>query len=95
VEAKKTGLYDVHSRLGAKLVDFAGFKMPIQYSSILEEHKRVRKTVGVFDVSHMGEIEIRGAKALEMVNLITINDAARINVTQAQYSAMMAALLMI
>jgi aminomethyltransferase len=88
VEAKKTGLYDVHSRLGAKLVDFAGFKMPIQYSSILEEHKRVRKTVGVFDVSHMGEIEIRGAKALEMVNLITINDAARINVTQAQYSAM-------
>jgi aminomethyltransferase len=88
VEAKKTGLYEVHSRLGAKLADFAGFKMPIQYSSILEEHKRVRTTVGVFDVSHMGEIEFRGEKALEMVNRITINDAAKIKVNQAQYSAM-------
>lgn len=88
MEAKKTGLYDIHCRLGGKMVDFAGFKMPIQYSGILEEHKRVRSTVGVFDVSHMGEIEIRGENALKMVNYITINDAAKIALNQAQYSAM-------
>ncbi len=88
MEAKKTALYDIHVRLGAKMVDFAGFKMPIQYASMLEEHKRVRTTVGVFDVSHMGEIVIRGENALKMVNYITINDAAKIQVNQAQYSAM-------
>ena len=85
---KKTGLYDVHCRLGGKMVDFAGFKLPIQYSSILEEHKRVRSTVGVFDVSHMGEIVISGDRAVEMVNKITINNAENIQVNQAQYSAM-------
>ena len=88
MEPKKTGLYEEHVRLGAKMVDFAGFKMPIQYSSILEEHRRVRTTVGVFDVSHMGEIILRGPRALEMVNRLTINDAAKIAVNQAQYSAM-------
>ena len=85
---KKTGLYEIHKKHGGKLVPFAGFEMPIQYTSILEEHKRVRATVGVFDVSHMGEVEIRGEKALEMVNHITINDAARIAENQAQYTAM-------
>lgn len=88
MESKKTGLYDIHCRLGGKMVDFAGFQMPIQYSGILEEHKRVRTTVGVFDVSHMGEIEIRGKNALKMVNTITINNAATTAVNQAQYSAM-------
>ncbi len=88
MEPKKTALYDVHCRLGAKMVPFAGFLMPIQYTSILEEHKRVRTTVGVFDVSHMGEIEIRGDRALEFVNYLTINDAARLQVHQAQYTAM-------
>jgi len=88
VEVKKTGLYEVHRQLGAKMVEFAGYYMPIQYSGILEEHKRVRTTAGVFDVSHMGEIEIRGPRALEMVNRITINDAGKLSVNQAQYSAM-------
>lgn len=88
MEVKKTGLYEVHCRLGAKMVEFAGFYMPIQYAGILEEHKRVRTTAGVFDVSHMGEIEIRGPRALEMVNRITINDAGKLSVNQAQYSAM-------
>lgn len=88
MEVKKTGLYEVHRQLGAKMVEFAGYYMPIQYSGILEEHKRVRTTAGVFDVSHMGEIEIRGPRALEMVNRITINDAGKLSVNQAQYSAM-------
>ena len=88
METKKTALYDIHVRLGAKMVDFAGFKMPIQYTSMLEEHKRVRTTVGVFDVSHMGEIIIRGDNALQMVNYLTTNDASKIQVHQAQYTAM-------
>jgi aminomethyltransferase len=88
VTHKKTALYDVHVRLGAKMVPFAGFMMPIQYNSILEEHKRVRSTVGVFDVSHMGEIVVRGKNALEMVNRLTTNDASKLDTNQAQYSAM-------
>ena len=88
MELKKTALHDVHVKLGAKMVAFAGFHMPIQYHSIREEHIRVRTTVGVFDVSHMGEIIIRGAKALDMVQKVTINDAAKLDVGQVQYSAM-------
>lgn len=88
MELKKTGLFDIHTRLGAKMVPFAGYSMPIQYSSILAEHKCVRNSVGVFDVSHMGEIVFSGKNALEMVNKITINDASKIVENQAQYSAM-------
>jgi len=88
VEPKKTALYEVHRRLGAKIVEFAGFLMPIQYTSIMEEHRRVRTTVGVFDVSHMGEIEFWGEKALEFLQYMTINDVARLEIYQAQYSAM-------
>jgi aminomethyltransferase len=88
LEAKKTGLYQIHVSLGAKMVEFAGFVMPIQYGSMLEEHKKVRESVGVFDVSHMGEIELRGPKALEFVNYLTINDASKLQVNQAQYTAM-------
>lgn len=85
---KKTALNNIHHKLGAKMVEFAGFEMPIQYSSIREEHRRVRNTVGVFDVSHMGEIEIWGKEALNMVQKITINDAAILKIGQVQYSAM-------
>lgn len=85
---KWTALHEVHEKLGAKMVEFAGYHMPVQYHSIREEHKRVRETVGVFDVSHMGEVEIRGPRALEMVQKITINDAAKLEVGQAHYSAM-------
>ncbi len=88
VEPKRTGLYDIHVKLGAKMVEFAGFLMPIQYTSMIEEHRKVRESVGVFDVSHMGEIEIRGPKALELVNYLTINDASKLQVNQAQYTAM-------
>ncbi|NOX90279.1 MAG: glycine cleavage system aminomethyltransferase GcvT [Calditrichaeota bacterium] len=85
---KKTALHDVHVNLGARMVEFAGFRMPIQYHSIRDEHRRVRETVGVFDVSHMGEIIIKGTKALDMVQKITINDASKLEVGQVQYSAM-------
>ncbi len=88
MKPKKTALYPVHLRLGAKMVEFAGFLMPVQYTSILEEHQRVRTTVGVFDVSHMGDIVIRGPRALELVNYLTINDVQRLQDYQAQYTAM-------
>jgi len=85
---KKTALNSIHYKLGAKMVEFAGYEMPIQYTSIREEHRRVRETVGVFDVSHMGEIEVWGKNALEMVQKITINDASTLEIGQVQYSAM-------
>ncbi|MEJ2637702.1 MAG: glycine cleavage system aminomethyltransferase GcvT [Calditrichia bacterium] len=88
MEPKKTGLYDIHVSLGGKMVEFAGFLMPTQYTSMIEEHKKVRQSVGVFDVSHMGEVEVRGPKALEFVNYITINNAAKLELDQAQYTAM-------
>ncbi len=88
MELKKTALHDVHVQLGARMVEFAGFEMPIQYHSIRDEHRRVRETVGVFDVSHMGEIIIKGPKALDMVQKVTINDASKLEVGQVQYSAM-------
>ena len=87
--AKKTALYDEHLKYGGKRVEFAGFLMPVQYGKgILSEVRRVRETVGVFDVSHMGEVEIRGADALDFVNYITINDASPLAEYQVQYSAM-------
>jgi aminomethyltransferase len=85
---KKTALHGIHVQLGAKMVPFAGYEMPIQYHSIRAEHRRVRETVGVFDVSHMGEIEIDGDNAIDLVQKITINNAADLAVGQVQYSAM-------
>ncbi|RKZ23081.1 glycine cleavage system aminomethyltransferase GcvT [bacterium] len=86
--AKRTPLYEKHLEYGAKIVEFAGFLMPIQYTGIIDEVLRVRKGVGVFDVSHMGEIEIKGPDALEFVNYITTNDASKLELFQVQYSAM-------
>jgi aminomethyltransferase len=85
---KRTAFYDIHRSLGAKMVEFAGFDMPVQYTGILDEHRRVREAVGVFDVSHMGEVEIRGKDALAFVQRITINDAAKLVPGRVQYSAM-------
>lgn len=85
---KKTKFYNLHVKNGAKIVEFAGYQMPIQYSSIIAEHKTVRSSVGVFDVSHMGEVFIRGEKALEFVQEITVNDASKLNDGRVQYSAM-------
>ncbi len=84
---KKTALYDIHKDAGAKLVEFAGYYMPIQYKGINDEHKRVRSSVGIFDVSHMGEFEISGAKAEEFLQYMTINDVKSLAVNQVQYSA--------
>jgi aminomethyltransferase len=85
---KHTALYNEHIKLGARMVEFAGYEMPVQYRGIRDEHKRVRETVGIFDVSHMGEIEISGPGALDMVQKITINDAERLVEGQVQYTAM-------
>jgi aminomethyltransferase len=85
---KKTKFYDIHKELGAKIVEFAGFEMPVQYSSIIEEHKAVRNSVGVFDVSHMGEVRVKGDSALDFVQKITVNNAAKLVDGQVQYSAM-------
>ena len=87
-DLKKTALYEVHKSLGAKIVPFAGFWMPVQYKGIIAEHRRVRTTVGVFDVSHMGEFEFRGPDAEKFLNWITINNVAKLDVGQVQYSAM-------
>lgn len=85
---KKTSLYEVHKSLGAKLIDFAGYMMPVQYDSIILEHKAVRAGVGVFDVSHMGEIFVSGPKALDFIQHITVNDASKLTDGRVQYSAM-------
>jgi len=85
---KKTAFNNIHKNLGAKLVEFAGFEMPLQYSSIIAEHKAVRTSVGLFDVSHMGEILISGSNALEFVQLLTVNDASKLFPGRVQYSAM-------
>ena len=86
---KRTPLYAEHVRLGAKIVPFAGFSMPVQYSTgIRAEHAAVREKCGLFDVSHMGEFVIRGPQALDLVQRICVNDASAMEVGQAQYSAM-------
>ena len=85
---KRTPLHDVHVALGAKMVPFAGYEMPVQYpSGVLAEHRAVRTTAGLFDVSHMGEFLVRGPQALEFVNRVTTNDAGTLGEGQAQYSA--------
>jgi aminomethyltransferase len=88
MDVKKTALYDVHVGLKAKMVEFAGYYMPIQYAGILQEHRRVRTTVGLFDVSHMGEFMVRGNGALDYLQRLTINDVSKLAVNQVQYSAM-------
>jgi aminomethyltransferase len=85
---KKTAFYNIHQRSGAKIVEFAGFEMPVQYSGIIDEHKTVRSAVGMFDVSHMGEFEIRGKDALALVQHVTTNDASKLHEGKVQYSSM-------
>jgi aminomethyltransferase len=86
---RRTPLNAVHRRMGAKMVDFGGWDMPVQYSGIIDEHNAVRQRVGLFDVSHMGEIEIRGPEALNLVNHVACNDASRLKLGQAQYSGLL------
>ena len=88
---KKTPLYDVHLGLGAKMVPFAEYEMPVQYpTGITAEHRAVRAAAGLFDVSHMGEFLLRGPQAIDLVQLVSVNDAASLAVGQCQYSAMCA-----
>jgi len=86
---KQTPLYSVHRRHGARMVDFGGWEMPVQYSGIVEEHNTVRRAVGLFDVSHMGEIDVRGPQAFELVNFVTTNALARLRAGQIQYSGLL------
>ena len=86
---KQTPLNATHRRLGAKMVDFGGWDMPVQYSGIIDEHNTIRNGVGVFDVSHMGEIEVRGPEALNLVNYIATNNAAKLKTGQAHYSGLL------
>jgi aminomethyltransferase len=86
---KRTPLYDLHRELGAKLIDFGGWEMPVQYAGILEEHRAVRERVGLFDVSHMGELELRGEGALAALQRLTCNDVARLTDGRIHYSAML------
>ncbi len=86
---RKTALNPVHRLLGAKMVDFGGWDMPVEYSGLIAEHMAVRTGVGLFDVSHMGDIQFRGKGSLEAVQHISMNDASRLQVGQAQYSAML------
>ena len=86
---RKTALNAMHRRLGAKMVDFGGWDMPVEYSGLIAEHMAVRTGVGLFDVSHMGDIQLRGPGSLDAVQHISMNDASKLQVGQAQYSALL------
>ncbi|MCK5824527.1 MAG: glycine cleavage system aminomethyltransferase GcvT [Ichthyobacteriaceae bacterium] len=85
---KNTAFKEIHENLGAKMIDFAGFNMPIQYSGLIEEHKNVRENMGVFDVSHMGEFIISGPNAYNLVEYITSNDVSKLEDGKIQYSCL-------
>jgi len=85
---KTVVLNDVHQQLGAKMVPFAGYNMPVRYSSDLDEHHTVRRAVGIFDVSHMGEFRVRGPHALDLIQRVTSNDASKLTDGKAQYSCL-------
>ncbi|MEZ4854096.1 glycine cleavage system aminomethyltransferase GcvT [Flavobacterium sp.] len=85
---KNTALTHIHEQLGAKMVPFAGYNMPVQYEGVNAEHETVRNGVGVFDVSHMGEFLLTGPKALDLIQKVTSNDASALTIGRAQYSCM-------
>lgn len=86
--ADRTVFYSKHVAAGAKIIDFGGFDMPVQYAGIKQEHRAVRNNAGLFDVSHMGEFFVTGKDALELIQYITINDASKLTPGKAQYTAM-------
>src|SRR5262249_61589117 len=81
-----TPVYDRHVALGARMVPFAGWEMPVQYEGVIEEHRAVRADCGAFDVSHMGELEVEGPRAVELLQSVLSNDLDRIEAGQAQYT---------
>jgi len=85
---KKTPLYDIHKQLGAKIIPFAGYLMPVLYDSINAEHLRVRNAVGMFDITHMGEFEITGPGAKDFVQRLVTNDINKLDVNQIMYTCM-------
>lgn len=88
IKMQNTPITHIHIELGAKMADFAGYNMPIQYTSITEEHHCVRNGVGIFDVSHMGEFIVKGKQALDLVQKVTSNDASKLEIGEAQYSCL-------
>ncbi|OGC09483.1 hypothetical protein A3F86_02570 [candidate division WOR-1 bacterium RIFCSPLOWO2_12_FULL_45_9] len=85
---KQTPLNQQHKNLGAKMVPFAGWEMPVSYSGIIEEHNTVRNSVGIFDIGHMGLVKIEGGEALALIQKLTTNDAAKLAINQCQYSVL-------
>ncbi len=85
---KYVALNDLHVSLGAKMIEFAGYNMPVLYTNLIQEHLAVRNSVGVFDVSHMGEFMLKGEKALELIQLVTSNDASKLTKGKVQYSCL-------
>jgi aminomethyltransferase len=85
---KRTPLYAAHQKLGARLIEFGGWEMPVQYTSIVDEHQAVRTAAGLFDISHMGEVLVRGGGALEFLNGVLTNDVRKLQIAQGQYTLM-------
>jgi aminomethyltransferase len=83
---KRTPLYAAHQKLGGKLIEFGGWEMPVQYTSIVDEHQAVRTAAGLFDISHMGEVLVTGHKAAAFLNRVLTNDLSRLRVGQGQYT---------
>src|SRR5579859_7600725 len=84
-----TPLNSVHRSLSAKMVDFGGWDMPVQYTGIIDEHNAVRNSVGLFDVSHMGEIELRGPEAAKLADFVTTNNVAKLHTGEAHYAGLL------
>jgi len=87
-EPIKTPFYDYHVAAGAKMIEFAGYMMPVQYTSIVAEHRAVRSNIGLFDLSHMGEFEVRGSDATAFLQKVTTNNCEKLQVGEIQYSCM-------
>lgn len=88
-QLRRTPLYDRHAALGARIVPFAGWEMPVQYSGVIDEVKAVRSSAGLFDVSHMGELHVSGPAALAWLNSVTTNDVSRLRPGRAHYSLLL------
>src|SRR5437764_7545139 len=85
-QMKRTPLFAAHQRLGARLIEFGGWEMPVQYSSIMDEHLAVRRAAGLFDISHMGELLFSGPGALPLLNHLLTNDLRKLAIGQGQYT---------
>jgi aminomethyltransferase len=85
---KRTSLYETHQKLGGKLIEFGGWEMPVQYTSIMDEHAAVRNAAGIFDISHMGEVTVSGAAAADFLNYVLTNDIRKLAPGQGQYTLM-------